>query len=126
MRISDEELDRQQKMSDLHELVSELHVLSTRLYKEIIAGDYPNIVFKELKLSEIFTLYVSIRTFLASEPTFHHREFYALMDFWKETYSEMKSAIEDSDQNTSWLYSRFTNYDEQNQIVLNMLNSHTK
>ncbi len=109
------------KINELYNLIADLFEKTNILHESLISNtDKQNLMYY-VQLSEIFTISENIKLYLSINEELNHYELSSLIQFWGETYFQMKLVIKDNDSNTSWLSSRFNNYKGQNEIVLHML-----
>lgn len=109
-----------QRISDLREYMTELFNKTEALCTYTFDNGIAKVTLSQLKMSEIYSLYNTVRISLGISDMYHH-EYTSLLSFWSEVYSELFRVIEKSDKNTSDLYPKYTNYAGQHKIVDTML-----
>lgn len=111
--------------SMLIELESNLYNQTNAVYKLLTDFKYSSNNLYELKLSEIYSRYVILDTFLLTNENMQHYEFSSLLQYWLDAYHEMQDVVKDGpSRNTSWLYARYNTFESQHEIVGQMIKRH--
>lgn len=116
------------EISELYEHLANLNMKTDNLFIEIINDGVESVKLIELRISEIFSLYNSVKVYLSVKSDLSHYEITSLLSFWNEAYLQIYVVAHDdiNNKNISWLQDRFENYSSQYEIVENMLKSKIK
>lgn len=107
-------------VTSFRQILHDLEKKTTQLFKDIGEEGSENIKLKELRASEIFSLFNSAKL-LSTIKDFQHYEFLSLFTFWEQFYDELVEILEVDDSNHSWASTRFNNFKGQYEIVDQML-----
>ncbi|MCS8593108.1 hypothetical protein [Enterococcus faecium] len=111
-------------VGELINLETDLYIKTENLFKLLSSVSVRKIKLIELHLSEIYSLRNKLDLFIILKPDLQHYELTSLISFWDKTFYEMKKLTEDDDSNTSWMHSRFKNYESQHKIVDQMFRNY--
>ncbi|UJW58771.1 hypothetical protein HXZ66_15765 [Bacillus sp. A116_S68] len=107
--------------SELYEHLAILHDKTQKLCNEIFDDGIESVKLVDLRLAEIYSLYNSAKVYLSLKTDLHHYKLSTLLSFWNDAYFQIYRVACESDQNTSWMYSKVQNYFEQYDIVERMI-----
>ncbi|EGP4927259.1 hypothetical protein VD173_001731 [Enterococcus faecium] len=111
-------------VGELINLETDLYIKTENLFKLLSSVSVRKIKLIELHLSEIYSLRNKLDLFIILKPDLQHYELTSLISFWDKTFYEMKKLTEDDDSNTSWMHSRFKNYESQHKTVDQMFRNY--
>ncbi|EGO2586806.1 hypothetical protein IHC39_002748 [Enterococcus faecalis] len=106
-------------------LETDLYLKTKLLYKEMTTTDISDIPIIDFRLSEIYSLRDKLDLFLKIKFELQHYELTSLISFWDRTFQEMKEIVENGDSNKSYLVGEFENYQDEHEIVDEMLKNYS-
>lgn len=102
---------------------TELFNKTKSLVQELMKYSTSEISMIDFRCAEIFSLKNKLELFISIRYEFTHYEVTSLVTYWDSLFHEIKEVVESDDSNTSWLSSRFDNYQHQHEIVDEMFRS---
>lgn len=112
------------KVTFLNEKIEKLNGLVTILYNRTTELDIDHFDKSELIiLAEIRSLIDNLEFYIGSNPDIESFEISSFIESANHVYSEFASTIRDDDKNTSWLVSRYDQYNEISKSVVDLIKS---
>lgn len=113
-------------LGELLKMEEQLFLKTKLLFNDLMEAEDKRFPLVEYRLSEGFTLKQSIISFLSSNYEFdlERGEVIELLESWDNLNYEMKEVVEDNDSNTSWMSSRFDQYQERHKEFYDSFNTH--
>lgn len=102
---------------------TELFLKTEAFVKELMTKRISEIPIIDFRCAEILSLKNNLALFISIRYELAHYEVTSLTTYWDSLFDEIKNIVKSDDGNTSWLSSRFENYQSQHEIVDEMFRS---
>ncbi|WJP97098.1 hypothetical protein [Macrococcus bovicus] len=90
-----------------------LNNLINSLYRDVVESDHSTTQKQNVSdLCNIYSLATNLEFFLAANEDFQRKEFEDLIEYAFHVHHEFSAVILEDDRNTSWLYSRYNQFND--------------
>ncbi|MBR0576790.1 hypothetical protein KCG48_10640 [Proteiniclasticum sp. BAD-10] len=107
------------------ELETELFNNTEVVNKYLAVLEYSEDTLYQLKLANIYSWFVALKSFVIQNEEFGHHDVLGLLRSWEELYLQMEDVVEEIESpNTTWLSTAYERYESLHQTVDRMFREH--